>query len=239
MAYGSRSVFNSLTCGFRRGQISVILGGSGVGKSTILRLIGGLVHPDSGAVLVDGQDVARLSNRGLSSVRQKLGMMFQGGALLDSYSVFENVALPLREQTRLSDNKIAAEVHTVLYPVGVKDAGGLLPGQLSGGMLRRVALARAIIRKPVVLLCDEPFSGLDPVSIRRLEALLVRINRQFGMTMIVVSHDIHSTQRMANRVLLLLSDRAIAGTPEELRQSKEPGVAEFFNEGLDVLQPQG
>jgi phospholipid/cholesterol/gamma-HCH transport system ATP-binding protein len=232
MAYGSRRVFDSLSCLFPRGRISVILGGSGSGKSTILRLIGGLARPRSGAVRVDGLDVGQLSGRGLNEVRRKLGMMFQGGALLDSYTVFDNVALPLREQRRQSESEIAGAVHEILAAVGVGDADRLLPGELSGGMLRRVALARAIIRKPEVLLCDEPFSGLDPVSIRRLELLLVQINRQFAMTMIVVSHDIHSTMRMADHVLLVLGGRALEGTPEELRQSREPEAAEFFGDGL-------
>lgn len=238
MVYGNRCVFDSLSCGFPRGGISVILGGSGSGKSTILRLIGGLVRPQAGAVVVDGENISRLSQRGLSLVRRKLGMMFQGGALLDSYSVFENVALPLREQRRQSEREIAGLVHDILNAVGVSDADGLLPGELSGGMLRRVALARAIIRKPQVLLCDEPFSGLDPISIRRLEALLVRINKQFGMTMIVVSHDIHSTMRMADHVLLVLEARVLQGSPKELQQCDDADVAEFFGDGVEVLQKQ-
>lgn len=233
MAFGPRPVFDNLSCSFPRGRISVILGGSGSGKSTILRLIGGLVHPQSGAVLVDGQDVTSLSERGIGGVRKKLGMLFQGGALLDSYSVFDNLALPLREQTGLTPPQIAVEVHAALHAVGVDDADRLLPGQLSGGMLRRVALARAIIRKPVILLCDEPFSGLDPVSIKRIETLLVGINRQFGITVILVSHHVPSTMRMADRVLLLLGERTAEGSPQELRRSGDPDVADFFNEGLD------
>jgi len=232
MVYGKRVVFESLTCGFPGGRISVILGGSGSGKSTILRLIGGLARPRSGAVLVDGLDITGLSERNLGVVRRKLGMMFQGGALLDSYSVFENVALPLREQRRLSAAAINDEVHSTLKAVGVGDSDRLLPGELSGGMLRRVALARAIIGKPLVLLCDEPFSGLDPVSIRRMEALLMQINKQYGITMIVVSHDIHSTLRMADQILLLLEGRVITGTPDELRQSRDPLAREFFDEGM-------
>ena len=239
MVYGSRCVFDSLSCGFPRGGISVILGGSGSGKTTILRLIGGLVRPQGGDVLVDGQDVARLSQRGLNLARRKMGMMFQGGALLDSYSVFDNVALPLREQRRQSEREIAGAVHDILKAVGVSDADGLLPGELSGGMLRRVALARAIIRKPDVLLCDEPFSGLDPVSIRRMEALLVQINRQFKMTIIVVSHDLHSTMQMADHVLLILGARVLEGSPAELRQSNDPEAAEFFGDGSERLQTQG
>jgi len=233
MGFGNRPVFNSLTCGFPYGRISVILGGSGSGKTTILRLIGGLIHPDSGSVVIDGQVITRLSWRNLNRARRKLGMMFQGGALLDSYTVFDNVALPLREQRSHNEQEIADKVHAILKAVDVADADSLLPGQLSGGMLRRVALARAIIRKPDVLLCDEPFSGLDPISIRRMESLLIEINQQFGMTMIVVSHDIHSTLRMADHVLLILGGRVIQGTPAQMRKSEDPEVVEFFEEGLD------
>ncbi len=232
MSYGNRLVFDSLSCSFPRGHISVILGGSGLGKSTILRLIGGLIQPQSGTVVVDGRDVTRLTEHGLYRVRRKLGMLFQGGALLDSYTVFENLALPLREQSKLPPSQIADEVHASLAAVGVHDVDRLLPGQLSGGMLRRVALARALIRKPTIVLCDEPFSGLDPVSLRRIEALLVEINRKFGMTFIVVSHDVPSTMRMADRVVLLLGNRTIEGSPEELRNSADKEVADFFNEGL-------
>jgi phospholipid/cholesterol/gamma-HCH transport system ATP-binding protein len=239
MVYENRCVFDSLTCGFPRGRVSVILGGSGSGKSTVLRLIGGLVRPQAGAVIVDGQDVTRLSQHGLDLVRRKMGMMFQGGALLDSYTVFDNVALPLREQRKQSEGEIAGAVHDILNAVGVSDADGLLPGELSGGMLRRVALARAIIRKPEVLLCDEPFSGLDPLSIRRLEALLVQINRQFAMTMIVVSHDIPSTMGMADHVLLILGARVLEGSPAELRKSDDAEAAEFFADALEPLQQQG
>jgi phospholipid/cholesterol/gamma-HCH transport system ATP-binding protein len=185
-------------------------------------------------VVVDGQDVTQLSERGMFLVRRKLGMLFQGGALLDSYTVFDNFALPLREQARLNRHQIADEVHKTLAAVGVTDVDALLPGELSGGMLRRVALARAVIRKPVILLCDEPFSGLDPVSLRRIETLLVEINRQFGITLIVVSHDVPSTMRMADHVILLLSDRVVEGSPAELRHSGDKQVADFFNEGLDL-----
>ena len=213
MSFGSRRVFDGLSCGFARGRISIILGGSGSGKSTILRLIGGLIQPQTGVVLVDGQDVTRLSEHKLFAVRQKLGMLFQGGALLDSYSVFENLALPLREQRELNQAEIAEKVHAGLAAVGLSDVDHLLPSQLSGGMLRRVALARAIIRRPIILLCDEPFSGLDPASIKRIEALLVGINRQFAMTLIMVSHHVPSTLRMADHVLLLLNGRTVEGPP--------------------------
>jgi phospholipid/cholesterol/gamma-HCH transport system ATP-binding protein len=229
MAFGRRTVFKDLSCRFPRGKISVILGGSGIGKSTILRLIGGLIQPQSGSVLVDGEDVAHLSERGLFTVRKKLGMLFQGGALLDSYSVFDNLALPLREQTAMTKREIADEIHRVLAAVGVTDADNLLPGELSVGMLRRVSLARAIIRKPSILLCDEPFSGLDPVSLRRIETLLTEVNRRFAMTLIVVSHDVPSTMRMADHAVLLTEDRCLEGTPRELHDSADRQVAEFFN----------
>jgi phospholipid/cholesterol/gamma-HCH transport system ATP-binding protein len=233
MSFGGRQIFDNLDCAFSRGRISVILGGSGSGKSTLLRLIGGLLMPKAGSVVVDGDDITKMSYRELTEVRRKLGMVFQGGALLDSYTVFDNLALPLRELTKKKPAQIAEEVHEALKAVGVADVDRLLPGQLSGGMLRRVALARAILRKPTILLCDEPFSGLDPVSIKLIEKLLVQINEQFGMTMIVVSHHIPSTIRMADRVLLLLGDRAVEGTPEQLRTSSDRDVAEFLNEGLE------
>ena len=234
MAFGSRVVFDSLSCGFPRSKISVILGGSGSGKSTILRLVGGLVRPRSGVVVVDGQDVVGLSERRMYDVRRKLGMMFQGGALLDSLTVSDNLAFPLREHTRLGETEIAAEVQSRLDAVGMSNVGDLLPGQLSGGMLKRAALARAIIRKPSILLCDEPFSGLDPASTKRIERLLVGMNHNSGVTMLVVSHHIPSTMRMADRVLLLLPHGAVEGQPQDLRTHPDPRVTAFLNEDPDL-----
>jgi phospholipid/cholesterol/gamma-HCH transport system ATP-binding protein len=183
MAFGDRVVFGDLSCAFERGRVSVVLGGSGSGKSTMLKLIAGLVRPVAGEVLVDGEDVARLGERALGRVRRKLGMMFQGGALLDS-----------------------------------------------GGMTKRVALARALMMDPVILLCDEPFSGLDPISQRRVEDLLLRVNREQAITMIVVSHHIPSTVRMADHVVLLLPDRAVEGAPEALLESEDALVRAFMRE---------
>lgn len=236
MAFGERVVFDSLRCGFLHGRISVILGGSGSGKSTILRLIGGLVRPQSGSIIVDGETITGLGERRLYEVRRKLGMMFQGGALLDSLTVFDNLAFPLREHTRLGEAEIATEVHERLTAVGMSNVDELLPGQLSGGMLKRAALARAIIRKPAILLCDEPFSGLDPASTKRIERLLVQMNRQFGMTMIVVSHHIPSTMRMADHVLLLLPNARFEGSPAELRASADRRVTSFLDE--EAEQPE-
>jgi len=239
MAFGERRVFDRLSFRFPAGRIAVILGGSGSGKSTALRLIGGLVQPTAGRVLVDGEDVTQLGERQLYRVRAKLGMLFQGGALLDALSVHENVAFALRERTRLPAGEIAARVRASLDAVGLSDADALLPSQLSGGMVKRAALARAIVMRPSILLCDEPFSGLDPLSARRIEALLVELNTRFGMTVVVVSHDIASTMRMAARVLVLLPDGAVEGTPAELRASRDARVASFLDPDLDAALASG
>jgi phospholipid/cholesterol/gamma-HCH transport system ATP-binding protein len=228
---GDRPVFEGLTCGFPRGRISVVLGGSGVGKSTLLRLIGGLVRPDSGSVRVAGVDVTQLSETQLFRVRDSIGMLFQGGALLDSMSIFENVALPLREHReykKLSEADVAAEVGRRLAAVGLPDAGPLYPRQLSGGMNRRAALARAIITDPEVLLVDEPFSGLDPVNVRRIEDLLVELNERLHLTMVVTSHHIDSTFRMAHRIVFLAGGgAAVQGSPRQVLGCDDARVVEF------------
>jgi phospholipid/cholesterol/gamma-HCH transport system ATP-binding protein len=239
MAFDDRIVFESLTCAFARGRISVILGGSGSGKSTLLRLVGALVRPSSGRVEVAGQDVTHLSDDELYVVRSRLGMLFQGGALLDSLTVFDNLALPLREHSSASPAEIDRRVRGQLAAVGLEGCEELLPGQLSGGMLRRAALARAMIAQPEILLCDEPFSGLDPLSLKRIESLLAGINRRFRTTLLVVSHHIPSTMRLADRVVLLLPERVVQGTPAEMRTSGDPEVAGFFNEDLEEAHESG
>jgi phospholipid/cholesterol/gamma-HCH transport system ATP-binding protein len=233
MAFEDREVLRGLSCRFPRGKISVILGGSGSGKTTILRLIGGLVHPQRGRIIVAGEDISELSETEMYRVRAKLGMMFQGGALLDSLTIFDNLAFPLREHTPMTEPDIANEVHRQLTAVGLSDVDDLLPGQLSGGMIKRAALARAIMTKPEILLCDEPFSGLDPISVKLIEALLHRINRQLHITMLISSHHIPSTMRMADEVVLLSRDAAVSGTPAELHDSPDPRIAGFFNEEVD------
>ncbi len=233
MAFGTREVLRDLSCRFPRDRISVILGGSGSGKSTLLRTVGGLVRPQSGSVLVDGEDITKLSESALYRVRKKLGMMFQQGALLDSLTVFDNLAFPLREHTRLGRQAIADAVHACVEAVGLQNVDALLPGQLSGGMVKRVALARAIIGEPVILLCDEPFSGLDPISARRIESLLIDINKNRSVTLIVVSHSIPSTMRMADHVVVLLSDGVVEGSPAELQKSTDPRIIAFLSDGAD------
>lgn len=230
MAFGDRRVMESLSCNFPSAKISVILGGSGAGKSTLLRLVGGLIAPQSGSIEVAGTEIVVAPKAALRAVRDQVAMLFQGGALLDSLTVFDNIALPLREHTQMSEDAIARRVEETLQSVDLRDASTLLPGELSGGMLRRAALARAIVHRPRILLCDEPFSGLDPISVRRIERLLVSLNRDYGITTIVVSHHIQSTLRMADRVLLFIEGRAVEGSADDLRASDDPEVAAFFAE---------
>ncbi|MDJ0847352.1 MAG: ATP-binding cassette domain-containing protein [Myxococcota bacterium] len=228
LARGDRKVFDGLCCGIPRAGITVVLGGSGAGKSTLLRLMGGLLRPDSGRVRVAGRDVPTLGTRELFALREKIGMLFQGGALLDSMTIFDNVALPLREHTRLPEAAVAEEVSRRLEAVGLPDTGALYPRELSGGMGRRAALARAVVNDPEILLCDEPFSGLDPVNVRRIEALLIELNQRLGLTMVVTSHHLESTLRMADRIIFLTGGRAVSGTPEQLLRSEEPEIVEFL-----------
>ena len=184
--------------------------------------------------MVAGQDITRLSEHQMYSVREKLGMMFQGGALLNSLTIFDNLAFPLREHTSMSEAEMAGEVRRQLAAVGLTKVEELLPSQLSGGMVKRAALARAVILKPEILLCDEPFSGLDPISVKRIEALLQRVNRELGITILVSSHHIPSTMRMADQIVLLRREGAITGSPGQLRDCGDIHVANFFNEEVDV-----
>jgi phospholipid/cholesterol/gamma-HCH transport system ATP-binding protein len=231
---GRREVFRELSCGFRAGEISVILGGSGAGKSTLLRLIGGLIRPDSGAVRVAGQDITGLPEREMFGVRDRIGMLFQGGALLDSLTIFDNVALPLREHTDLPEEEIRAAVARRLDAVGLPETEDLFPRQLSGGMNRRAALARAVVNDPEIVLCDEPFSGLDPLNVRRIESLLLDLNRRLGLTLLVTSHHLASSLRMADRIIFLRRGGALSGTAEALLGSSDPEVVAFLSAEPDA-----
>ncbi|HEY5657086.1 MAG TPA: ATP-binding cassette domain-containing protein [Myxococcota bacterium] len=228
LTLAGRPVFRGLSCCFGRGEISILMGGSGAGKSTLLRLVAGLARPDRGSVRVAGEDITRLPEREFFRVRERIGMLFQGGALLDSMSVFDNVALPLREHTRLSEREIAAEVGRRLEAVGLPDTGDLFPRQLSGGMVRRAALARAIVTDPEIVLCDEPFSGLDPLNVRRIERLLTQLSRTLGLTLVVTSHHIPSSLRMADHLVFLVDGAAVSGTPDALRASRDRRVTRFL-----------
>jgi phospholipid/cholesterol/gamma-HCH transport system ATP-binding protein len=228
LTLGDREIFRDLSCGFPRGKISVVLGGSGAGKSTLMRMICGLTRPDSGSVRVAGDDITRFTERQMFGVRQRIGMLFQGGALLDSMTVFDNVALPLREHSDLGEADIAAEVARRLEAVGLDKVERLYPRELSGGMSRRAALARAIVNDPEIVLVDEPFSGLDPVNVRRIEALLTQLNRRLGITLIVTSHHLASSLRMADRLVFMVDRHAISGTPESLLASDDRRVVQFL-----------
>ncbi len=230
---GDRQVLRGLSCGFPRGRISVVLGGSGCGKSTLMRLVGGLTRPDSGVVRVAGEDITRMSNRRLFDIRERIGMLFQGGALLDSMTVFDNVALPLREHSKRTEPEIRAEVSKRLASVGLEQVEGLYPRELSGGMNRRAALARAIVTDPEIVMVDEPFSGLDPINVRRIEALLVELNRRLEITLVITSHHLASSLRMADRIVFMVDGRAISGTPESLLASDDERVVEFLEAEKD------
>lgn len=227
LRFGKKRVFRGLSCGFPRGGISILMGGSGSGKSTVLRVIGRLQRVDRGRVVVAAEDVTTLPESRLRPMRQRIGMMFQGGALLDSLSVYDNVALPLREE-RVPSDRIDAEVRRLLDAVELPDAGPLRPSQLSGGMVKRAALARALVGEPEILLCDEPFSGLDPVNVRRIEALLVDLTGRLGMTLVMASHHIASSRRMARQIVFLQDGGAIVGTPSEIESSTDRRIADFF-----------
>jgi len=228
LAFGERRVFDGLSCRFSQGKVSVILGASGVGKSTLLRLLAGLIRPDYGDLWIGEQEISRLPERQLRKVRRRLGMMFQGGALLDSMSVFDNVALPLREHTTLGEKEIADKVHAQFEAVGLKRVDTLLPGELSGGMKKRAALARAMITEPEILLIDEPFSGLDPLAVRLIEALLREVNHVRGLTMILTNHHIGSTMRLADEIVFLSDGAALTGTVKEIKESKDPRIQRFL-----------
>lgn len=230
LAFGKRRVFDGMSCRMRKGGIHLLLGGSGTGKSTLLRMIGGLQRPDSGEVRVAGHLLSEKSERELGEIRKGIGMLFQNGALLDSMTVLENVGLPLREHLRQPWSEIAVHVARVLKSVGLDGVEALLPRELSGGMLRRVAFARAIVMEPEILLCDEPFSGLDPINVSRIEDLLVELNRALGLTIVVTSHHMASSLRMAHQMILLRRGGCIAGTPEELASSSDSEVTDFLGE---------
>ena len=221
-------VFRDLSCAFTRARITVLMGGSGTGKSTVLRMIGGLQRPDAGSIRVAGEEVVGLRESELQRVRRRLGMLFQDGALLDSMTVVENVGLPLREHRDLTEPEILHAVHERLAAVGLEGVDDLLPGELSGGMLRRVALARAIIMDPEIVLCDEPFSGLDPPNVDRIEALFGELCRARGLTLIVTSHHMASSLRMSDKIVLLRDGGAVSGTPASLATSGDAEIREFL-----------
>jgi phospholipid/cholesterol/gamma-HCH transport system ATP-binding protein len=237
-AIGGREIFTGLTLRARRGRITGIMGPSGTGKTTLLRLITGQSLPDQGHVLVWGQDVATLRSREMYALRQRMGMLFQNGALLTDFDVFENVAFPLREHTDLSEPLIRELVLTKLNAVGLRGAAELMPSELSGGMARRVALARAIVMDPELLIYDEPFVGLDPIALGVILRLIQKMNEALGLTSVVVSHDVRELEAIAHDSYLLADGRVVAaGTPKELAASQSDIVRQFMSGAPDGPVP--
>jgi len=228
-AIDGRAIFAGLDIRVRRGLITAVMGPSGTGKTTLLRLITGQLFADSGHVAVFGRDIGSLSGSEIYAARRRMGMLFQNGALLTDISVFDNVAFPVREHTDLPESVIRKLVLTKLEAVGLRGAAQLMPGELSGGMARRVALARAIVMDPEVLLYDEPFVGLDPISLGVILRLIKHMNQALGLTSIVVSHDVQELATIADESYLLSGGSVVAsGTPQELAKSDSETVHQFM-----------
>ncbi len=232
--YGERAVLRDLSLVVPRGKVTALMGASGGGKTTVLRLIGGQHRAQKGQVLVAGQDVGAMTEAQLYAMRRRMGMLFQFGALFTDLSVFENVAFPLREHTRLPEALIRDIVLMKLDAVGLRGARDLMPGQISGGMARRVALARAIALDPELVMYDEPFAGLDPISLGTAARLIRQLNAALGVTSILVSHDVVETFRIADQVIILADGQVAAqGTPAEVRASENPLVRQFVGAEVD------
>lgn len=235
---GSNKIFDGVDLDIHRGKVTAIMGPSGTGKTTLLRLIGGQLRPHRGSVKVDGLEVAKLSLRELYKLRKRMGMLFQSGALLTDLDVFENVAFPLREHTKLPESMIRDLVLMKLEAVGLRGARRLGAGELSGGMARRVALARAIALDPMMIMYDEPFTGQDPISMGVLVKLIREINDALGLTSIVVSHDVQETSAIADYIYLLSNGKVVAhGTPEALGRSDSEWADQFLNAKADGPVP--
>jgi phospholipid/cholesterol/gamma-HCH transport system ATP-binding protein len=236
--YGERPVLSELRMDFPRRKVIAVMGGSGSGKTTILRLIGGQLKPQSGEVRVDGKTVHTLDNKSLYVMRRQMGMLFQHGALFTDLTVFENVAFPLREHSNLPDVLIRDLVLMKLHAVGLRNAAQLRPAEISGGMARRVALARAIALDPQLIMYDEPFAGLDPISMGVTANLIRALNDALGSTSILVSHDVHESFTIADYVYFLSQGKIVAqGTPEQMLASSDPYVRQFVHAESDGPVP--
>ena len=227
---GSRKIFDQIDIDIPRGKVTAIMGPSGTGKTTLLKLIGAQLKPASGTIMVDGVDVQALSRDDLFELRKRMGMLFQSGALLTDLDVYENVAFPLREHTRLPESMIRTLVLMKLEAVGLRSARRLVPRELSGGMARRVALARAIALDPMMIMYDEPFSGQDPISMGVLVQLIRRLNDALDLTSIVVSHDVNETASIADYMYVISDGKVVGqGTPDAMGREDSEWVRQFMD----------
>jgi phospholipid/cholesterol/gamma-HCH transport system ATP-binding protein len=232
--YGERLILDGITLTVPRGKVTALMGASGGGKTTVLRLIGGQYRAQAGSLTFDGQEVASLNPTDLYAVRRRMGMLFQFGALFTDLSVFDNVAFPLREHTDLSESMIRDIVLMKLEAVGLRGARDLMPSEVSGGMARRVALARAMALDPELIMYDEPFAGLDPISLGTAARLIRQLNDTLGLTSVIVSHDLDETFHIADQVIVLANGKIAAqGTPDEVRNSTDPLVKQFVTAAPD------
>lgn len=228
-ARGERVIFNGVDLDIQRGKVTAIMGPSGTGKTTLLRLIGGQLRPQSGSIVVDGLNISKLSRGELYELRKRMGMLFQSGALLTDLNVYDNIAFPLREHTKLPEPLIRDLVLMKLQAVGLRGARDLMPSELSGGMARRVALARAIALDPMMIMYDEPFAGQDPISLGAIVQLIRTLNDALSLTSVVVSHDVTETAGIADYIYVLSEGKVIGrGTPDELVKSPSAQVQQFL-----------
>ncbi|HCG7974181.1 phospholipid ABC transporter ATP-binding protein MlaF [Vibrio parahaemolyticus] len=235
---GNRTIFDGIDLHVPEGKVTAIMGPSGIGKTTLLRLIGGQLYPEQGEIWFDGDNIPTLSRKKLYNARKKMSMLFQSGALFTDLNVFDNVAFPLREHTNLSEDLIRTMVLLKLEAVGLRGAAQLMPSELSGGMARRAALARAIALDPDLIMFDEPFVGQDPITMGVLVELIKDLNQALGLTSIVVSHDVPEVMSIADWVYLLADGKIIAfGTPDELSQNPDPRVQQFLQGDADGPVP--
>ena len=233
-SFGSQIVLDRLNLTVASGGITAVIGPSGEGKSVLLKQMIGLMRPDSGSVRVDGEEITTMGRGELNRVREKFGMLFQNAALFDSLTVFENVAFPLQEKTRLSEAEIAERVHDALSHVGLKGVDAKYPDELSGGMKKRVGLARALLMDPRIILFDEPTTGLDPVISRAIHQMIRETHGKFGYTAVVVSHEIPEIFDISDSVAVLYRGRIIeSGTPAEIQSSRDPVVRQFISGSLE------
>jgi phospholipid/cholesterol/gamma-HCH transport system ATP-binding protein len=233
-AFGDNVIYEGLSLDIRRGEILTILGGSGTGKSVLLKMMLGLIDPDAGQIAVDGVEVTGQDEDGLLPVRRKVGMVWQGGALFDSLTVFENLVYPLRERGVRDERQLAERARKVLEMVDLAGTEEMMPAELSGGMRKRISLARAIAPEPEILLYDEPTTGLDPINVRRIDDLILNLRRQLGMTSIVVTHDLQSAFAVSDRLAMLAQKRIVeVADKADFQRSAQPDVRAF----LEAMRP--